>query len=180
QQLEGAAAEADALTVGDRVYPLARDRQQLPVQTAEAFLSVYRLRAGDEPGGADHVRRAACGQQCPRVGQLTHERARTTGASEVHVRQQQIVDGVAADAELIERVEQIGNGGVRSHIDERRAPGVDDEVCGGVTRIEVLGVHRGDAVRVPIECRLHHGSVRLHVHIVPCRLEPPYEISLDA
>jgi hypothetical protein len=89
---------------------------------------------------------------------------------EVHVREQQVIDRLAGDAELLERAEQIGDLRVRSHIDERRPPVIDDEVCGRVPGIEILGIDSGDAVRVSIECRLHHRSARLHVHIVPCAL----------
>src|SRR6516165_6834500 len=137
-ELERTPPEHDALAVSDCVYALGRDGQQLPIHATEALLTVHRLRAGDELCGVDHVRCTARMQQYAGTGQFAYQPAGTTGMIEVHVGEQQVIDRCARDAELLERSEQVGDGRVRSHIDERRPPAIDNEVRGGVPRVEVL------------------------------------------
>ena len=112
-------------------------------------------------------------QQRLRVRQLAHQGAGAAGVVEMHVRQQQVVDGCARHAELVERGEQVRYRVVGADIDERRAPGVDDDMRRGVTCVQVFDIDRGDAVRMPVQSR-RHGNIGArcvsvavaHVHIL--------------
>jgi hypothetical protein len=155
QQRELAGTEPEALAILDHPHARRRNRHKLPVQTREAFLAVDRLGARDELRGVDHVRRAARMQHRLRAGKLAHESARATGVIQVHVRQQQVIDRVARHAEFPQSGEQIGNRIVGADIHEGGAAGVNYDVRGGVPGIQVLAIHGGDAVRVPIKRRFH-------------------------
>ena len=172
-ELERAAGEAHALTVRNHAHARARNRHQLPVQLLEA-LAVDRAGTLDQPPGVDHVRRATRMQQRLGVGELAHQPARPSGMVQMHVRQQHEVHRLARDAQFRERGEQVGDGCVRPHIDKGGATGLDDDVRGGVPRVQVLGIDCADAVRVSIQSRLQGnvdlGVTRSVVHILTCRL----------
>ena len=95
------------------------------------------------------------------VRQLAHQQPRAAGVIQVHVRQQQEVHRLARHAELRQRGQQEGNREVGSDVNECGTSRIDDDVGGGMTRVEVLGVHRADAVRVTIECRPRGNIERL-------------------
>src|SRR5437667_59903 len=172
-ELERPLAEPHALAVLDRPHALGGDRHERAVELVQA-LAVDRAGAGHELRRVDHVRCAARMQQRPRVGELLHQAPRAAGVIEMHVRQQQVVDGFPRNAELREPGEQIRDGRVGPHIDEGRASRVDDDVRGGVPRIQVLAVDGADAVRMSIESHFQGNVDRRErfagIHIVPCRL----------
>ena len=57
-------------------------------------------------------------QHGPRIGQCLHHLSGATGVIEVDVRQEQVVDLLAGEAQLVERRQQLGRG--------RAGPGVDE------------------------------------------------------
>ena len=91
--------------------------------------------------------------------ELAQQRTGPARVVQVHVRQQQVVHRAARDAELIQRRQQIGHGEVGADIDEGGAPAIHDQVCGRVSRVQVLGIDGGDAIGMMIETWLH-GNVR--------------------
>ena len=92
------------------------------------------------------------------AGELAHQPSGAARVIEVHVGQQDVVDGVAGDAELGERRQQIRHRVVGADVDEGGASRVFDEVRRRVARIQILGIDRADAVRVAVDRRLD-GSV---------------------
>ena len=172
QQLERACSQSEPLAVGGHAHALGRDRHQLAVELRKALRAVDAPGAGDQLLGIDHVRRAARMQYGTGVGERPHQCAGAASVIQVHVGQQQVVDRLGRDAELGERGEQVRHREVSADIDERGATGILDDVCGGVTAVQVLGVDRGDAVRVAMEIGLHRNvdACRMaratHVHIV--------------
>ncbi len=106
------------------------------------------------------MRRAARMQQRARLRQLAHQQPGAAGVIEVHVGEQQVVDRLTGDAELGECAEQQGDRRVGPDVDECRAAFIHDEVRGGVSRVQVLGVDGTDAVGVSVDARLQ-GNVGL-------------------
>ena len=152
-ELERAPAQEHAFPVGDLVHARARDRHELPVVAREGLLAVDLLGGGDEARRVQHVRHAARMQVHGRVGQVAQQLSRAAGVVQVHVGEQEGVDRRARDGQLIKRREQVGHRVVGADVDDRRTRLVHDDVGGGVPGIQVLGVHRGDAVRVLIQAR---------------------------
>ena len=109
------------------------------------------MRAGDELGGLDEMRRAARMQHRPRVRQLLHQLARAAGVVQVHVREENVVHRLAGDAEPSSAAEQIGNGMRRADVDERGPAAVLDDVRGREPGPHVFGIDGTDAVRMASE-----------------------------
>ena len=154
-QLEGARAQGDTLAVLNLLHACRRQRHDFPVQAREAFLAVDHLGAGDEFLRIDQVRGAARMQQGARVGQRLQQRAGTAGVIQVHVREEEVVDRGALDAECRERGQQVRHGEVGADVDERGPPAVADQVRRRVPGVQVLGIDGGDTVRVPMEARFN-------------------------
>ena len=159
-QLERARAQGEPLAVLHLVHALGRQGHQLPVQAREAFLAVDELGAGDEFVRVDQVRRAARMQVGARVGQLAQQRARAAGVIQVHVCEQQVVHRRARDLEHLQRLQQVRHREIRADVDEGGAPAVLDQVRGGVSGIQVLRIHGGDAVRVAVQLRFQGNIAR--------------------
>ena len=146
EDLELRPGGTEPLPIGRDPYALGGDGLGLTVRPLEALRAVDRGRTGDEPGRVDHVRRAPRVQHAHGVGQRPHEAARPAGMIEVHVGEQDVVDCLRTQLERAQRREQIGHRVIGTHIDERGPPALLDEVRGGVSRVQVLGVDGGDDV----------------------------------
>ena len=143
-ELERAVPERQALAVLDHDHPVRRNRDDLAVQLAVERLAVDLDRARDQPGRVDQVRRAARVQHRAGIRQRLHQLAGPARMIEVHVRQEQVVDLLARDADLVQRREQPGCGRRGAGIDERRAAVIDHEVARREPRTQVEGIDQED------------------------------------
>jgi hypothetical protein len=143
-ELERSAAEREAGAVLGDEHALRRDRHQLAVELPEERLAVDLDRAGDQLRGLDHVGRATRVEHRPGVRQRLDELARAPGVVEVHVRQEDVIDLLAGDADFVKRGEQARRGRCDARVDERRPPGVHHEVTRGQARPVIQGVDHVD------------------------------------
>ena len=67
---------------------------------------------------------------------------------EMYVSQEHVVDCLARDPENVQGIQQVGHRVIGSDVDESRTTGVLNDVRGGMTWVQVLGVDRSDAVRM--------------------------------
>jgi hypothetical protein len=82
------------------------------------------------------------------IRQRLYELASAACMVQVHMGQENIVDGSARDPESVERRKQVGNRVVRSDIDEGRAARVFNDMRGGVARMQILRIYGRDAMGV--------------------------------
>jgi hypothetical protein len=87
------------------------------------------------------------------VRQLAHQPTRAARMVEVNVRQQNVLDGRARDAERFQRSQQIGHRVIRADVDECSAAAVLNDVGRRVSWMQVLGIDGRDSIRMPEESR---------------------------
>jgi hypothetical protein len=85
-------------------------------------------------------------QHCPRIGQRLHHLAGATRVVEMDVRQEQVIDLVAREAELVQRRQQRGCGWSRTRVDESSASLVHHQVAGRKSRSHVSRVDQVKAI----------------------------------
>jgi hypothetical protein len=92
-----------------RISPYSREYSSSPYTARVPAISLGRI---------DHVRRAARVHHRGGARQFAHQRTGAAGMVEVHVREEQVFDRVALDAELGQRREYQRNRGVRAGVDD--------------------------------------------------------------
>lgn len=148
-----AAAELDGQAFVGVDDALGRDGQDVAVDVLDVVLAVNRGDAGDKLGGLGHVARAARMDDELGVREFAHERAGAAGVVEVDMGEDDVIDSIAAEADLVQRFLHIGQRVVAAGIDEGNAAVVDDHVDGGQDGAHIAGVEGDDAVVVisPVE-----------------------------
>ena len=148
QELETAAREREPVVILGHDDALRRDRANLAVQPPIGGCAVDLDRASDQLVGRREVCGTARVHGDPRVRQALDERAGAAGMIEVDVGQEHPVDVRGLETAARERGEQQRHRESRARIDEGRAAAVDDQVAGVEPQPQVLGVDRGDAMRI--------------------------------
>lgn len=82
------------------------------------------------------------------VRQRLQEESSTAGVIQVHVSQKNVIDRLSRDPQNVKGIQQVGHRIICSDVDESRTAGVLNDVRGRMTRVQVLGVDCGDAVRM--------------------------------
>lgn len=148
-----AAAELDSQSFVSVDDALGRDGQDVAVDVVDVVLAINGGDAGDKLGGLGHVARAARMDDQFGVGEFAHERPGAAGVVEVDMGEDDVIDSIAAEADLVQRFQHIGQRVVAAGIDEGDPAVVDDHVDGGQDGAHVAGVEGDDAVVVvsPVE-----------------------------
>lgn len=82
------------------------------------------------------------------VGQRLQKKACAPGVIQVYVSQKNVINRLTGDPQNVQGIQQVGHGIICSDVDESRTTSVLNDVRGRMTRVQVLGVDRSDAVRM--------------------------------
>ena len=146
EQAQGAIGQVQFHAVGAFEHALGAHRHHRADRALHLVGTVDGAGTGDQFGRIDQVTRAQRVHDQPGVGQRGHQRARTTGVVQVHVRGDHPVDRIARHAGGFERVQQARHRVARAGVDEGGAAALDHQVRGIEVRPLITGVNGPDAV----------------------------------